>query len=116
MEIKIKPLSGCVQILLGILTLGMAPLMAWLNERHWPKLADEQGRVTRGGTRIAWNEFTKITKVITNINRGAATTEHYELRYAKGKVVVAVYRLENGPQVFEYIWQHLPEQAKEPQQ
>src|SRR5262249_33690338 len=63
---------------------GCAPLMQWLNERNWPKSVDEQGLVTRGGTRIAWNEFTRITKVITNIGRTGAKTEHYELRYPKG--------------------------------
>ena len=115
MEIKIKPIPGCMQIFLAVFTLGVAPLMQWLSERNWPKSVDEQGLVTRGGTRIAWDEFTRITKVITNIGRTGATTEHYELRYPRGKVVVAEYRLENGRQVFDYLWQHLPEQAKRAQ-
>jgi hypothetical protein len=112
MDVRIKPLSGCMQIFLGVMTLGVAPLMTWLNERNWPKSLDEQGLVTRGGFQINWNEFTKITKVITNIGRTGAKTEHYELRHPKGKVIVAVYRLENGSQVFDYIWGHLPEQTK----
>jgi hypothetical protein len=115
MEIKIKPVSGCLQIVLGVFTFGVAPLAAWLNERKWPKSVDEQGLTTRGGTRIAWDEFTNIKKVITRIGRTSTTTEHYELSGSKGKIVVAPYRLENGTQVFEYIWRRLPERIKEPQ-
>ena len=113
MEVKIKPLPGCLQIVLAVLTLGVAPLMAWLNQRQWPKLVDDQGLVSRGGSRIAWAEFTKITRVITNIGRSGGKTEHYELRYPKGKIVVAEYRLVDGEQVFDYIWQRLPAGIKQ---
>ena len=112
MEVKISPVSGCAQIVLGILTLGVFQIAKWLNERHWPKSVNEHGVITRGGTQIAWNEFNKIAKVVTNIGNTGSKTEHYELSSLKGKVVVAIYRLENGAQVFEYIWQHLPEQVK----
>ena len=115
MEVKIIPISGCVQIFLGVFTLGVAPLAGWINQRQWPKSVDEQGLTTRAGTRIAWDEFTKITKVITRIGQTSTTTEHYELRGSKGKVVVAPYRLENGEQVFDYIWRRLPERVKAPQ-
>jgi hypothetical protein len=113
MEIKIKPLGGCVSIILAILTLGIAPLAIWISERGWPKLVDEQGLVTRGGKRIAWAEFTRASRVLTQVTRGSSSTvEYYELFSPRGKVVVVAYRLENGQQVFDYIWQHLPEQAK----
>lgn len=115
MEVKTIPVPGCLQIFLGVFTLGVAPLAGWLSERKWPKSVDEEGLVTRGGTRIAWNDFTKITRVITRIARTSNTTEHYELRSPKGKVLVVLFRLENGTQVFDYIWRHLPEQIKQPQ-
>ncbi|HET9906157.1 MAG TPA: hypothetical protein VFQ23_05940 [Anaerolineales bacterium] len=115
MDVKIKPLSGCLQIVLGVLTLGIAPLAAWLNERAWPKSVDEQGLTTRAGTNIAWGDFTKIKKVITKIGQTSTTTEHYELSGPNGKVVVAPYRLENGNQVFDFIWRRLPERIKQPQ-
>jgi len=114
MEVKTIPVPGCLQIFLGVFSLGVAPLAGWLSERKWPKLVDEQGIVTRAGTRIAWNEFTKVTRVITRIGRTSNTTEHYELKSPKGKVLVVVFRLENGSQVLDYIWQRLPEQAKQP--
>jgi hypothetical protein len=115
MEIKIKPVPGCLNIILAVLTLGVYPLAAWLTARNWPKSVDEQGLVTRGGKRLPWNEFTKITKVITNINQSAAKTEHYELFHPGGKVIVAEYRLENGAQIMDYIWNRLPEQARKAQ-
>ncbi len=114
MDVKIKPLSCCMKVTLGVLTLGLMPLFLWLNSRHWPKHVDEKGLVTYNDTQVDWNAFTKITKVITR--QGSATlSEHYELKYPKGKVVVAPYRLENGDQVMDYIWQHLPEQVRQPQ-
>ena len=115
MDVKILPVSGCVNIFLGVATFGVAPLAAWLNERKWPQSVDEQGLTTRGGTKITWDEFTNIKKVITRIGNTSNTTEHYELSGSKGKVVVAPYRLENGAQVFDYIWRRLPEGIKEPQ-
>lgn len=115
MEVKIIPISGCVQVILAVFTLGIAPLAKWLGERNWPKFVDEQGLVTRGENRIPWNEFTKVTKVVTRIGNTSGTTEHYELRHPKGKVIVAEYRLVNGNQIMNYIWQRLPEQAKKAQ-
>src|SRR5215207_8295989 len=116
MDIKIKPVSGCLQIFLGVFTFGVAPLAGWLSQRTWPQSVDDKGLTTRGGTRIAWDEFTKVTKVITRIGRTSTKTEHYELSGSKGKVVVAPYRLENGTQVVDYIWLRLPQGIIEPQQ
>ncbi len=111
MDVRIIPISGCLQVFLGVVTLGVAPLLGWLNERNWPKKVDEQGLTTRAGTQIRWSEFTRATKVITRIGQTSATTEHFELRWPKGRVVVAPYRLEDGAKVMEYVWQHLPESA-----
>lgn len=115
MEIKIKPVSGCLNIALTILTLGVYPLAAWLNQRNWPRSIDEQGLVTRGGKRILWKDFTKFTKVLTKISSGAVRTEHFELFHPGGRVVVAEYRLVDGSQVLDFIWNHLPEPVKQSQ-
>jgi hypothetical protein len=113
MELKIVPINGCLQVFLAVMTLGVAPLATWLNERGWPKAVDEEGLTTRGGTRIAWGEFTKVKRVLTQVTRGSSSTiEHFELFSPKGKVVVAAYRLVDGEQVLNYIWQRLPESAK----
>ncbi|MBK8794105.1 MAG: hypothetical protein IPN59_13505 [Holophaga sp.] len=113
MEVKIIPLNGCMQVFLAVMTLGVAPLMVWLNERSWPKSVDEQGLLTRGGVKIPWSDFSKITRVVTRIGNTSSTTEHFELVHPKGKVVVTVYRLENGQKILDYIWQRLPAAAKQ---
>ena len=114
MDIKIRPLGGCMQVFLAVMTLGVAPLAIWLGERNWPKRVDEQGLETRGGKRIAWNEFTKVTRVITQVTRGSSSgVESFQLDSKQGKVSLVVYRLENGEQVFDYIWRHLPDAAKQ---
>jgi len=114
MDVKIIPISGCLQVVLAVLTLGVAPLAQWIVQRGWPKTLDEQGLVTRGGKRIAWSEFTKIVRVRTQVTQGSSSTvEHFDLHSPKGKVSVAAYRLENGDAVLDYIWQRLPEAAKQ---
>jgi hypothetical protein len=110
MEVKLIPVSGCIQVFLGVFTLGVAPLAIVMQERRWPKNVDEQGLETRGGKRIAWGEFTRIVKVVTNVN--GTITERFDLHSEKGKVPVVVYRLMDGPQVLQYIWERLPEKAK----
>jgi hypothetical protein len=115
MEVKIIPISGCMQIFLGVFTLGVAPLAQWILERRWPKEVNENELVTRGGKHILWNEFTKIVKVRTQVTRGSSSTvDHYELYSPREKVIVAVYRLQNGEHVFDYIVEHLPEQVVNP--
>jgi hypothetical protein len=115
MEVKKVPLSGCLQVILAVFTLGVAPLLISMGERSWPKLVDDQGLVTRGGKRIPWNEFTKVTKVVTRIGSGGGTTEHYELRSKQGKVIVPTYRLQDGEKVVDFILNRLPESALQKQ-
>lgn len=110
MEVKVIPLSGCLSLMLGVFTLGVAPIAIKLKERNWPKLLDEQGLVTRGGKFIAWGEFTKFEKVITTVQ--GTTTERYDLHSPKGTVAVVIYRLVDGEQALDYIWQRLPEATK----
>lgn len=112
MEVHVLPLSGCTMFLLGVFTLGIAPIAIKLKERNWPKRVDEQGLLTRGGKFIAWNEFTRIEKVITRIQGSSVTTERYDLHSPKGKVSIVVHRLVDGDKVLQYVWERLPEHAK----
>jgi hypothetical protein len=110
LDVKPIPLNGCLMLVLGICTLGIAPLGIKLKERSWPMLLDEEGLVTRGGNRIAWDEFTKIEKVVTRVQ--GTWVERYDLHSPKGKVSVVVYRLQDGPEILEMIWQRLPDKIK----
>ncbi len=113
MDVKIRPLPGCMNVFLAVLTLGVAPLGKWIVERSWPRRVDEEGIETRGGKRIPWASFTRAVRVLTRVTQGSSSTvEHYELHSPQGKVNVAAYRLEDGEAILDYIWQHLPEAAK----
>lgn len=113
MEVQIIPISGCMMFFLGVLTLGIAPLSIKLKERNWPKRLDEQGVLTRSGKFIAWDEFTKIEKVITRIQgSGVTTTERYDVHSPKGVVSIVPHRLVNGEKVLQYVLERLPERAK----
>lgn len=107
MQVNVRPLSGCTTVLLGVFTLGIAPLSIWLKERSWPKELNEQGLLTRGGKFIAWSEFTKVRKVVTRVG-GGVTTERYDLHSPKGKVSIVPDRIDDARAVLEYVWDHLP--------
>ena len=111
MEVRVIPMSGCLMVVLGVFTLGVAPLSIKLKERGWPKSLDEQGLVTRGGKRIAWGEFTEAVKIVTKVQ--GTVTERYEFRSPKGVVPVVVHRLERGPEALQYIWDRLPEKVRQ---
>ncbi len=110
MEVRVAPMSGCMMLFLGVFTLGIAPISIKLKERNWPKRVDEQGLLTRSGKQIAWNEFTKIEKVITRVQ--GTITERYDLHSPKGTVSIVVHRLVDGDKVLQYIWEQLPEHVK----
>lgn len=110
MIVKVKSISGFLMTFLGVMTLGAAPLAEWVIERGWPKELDGNGLVTRGGKRIAWNEFTRAVKMTMHLEQ--EDTLRYDLYSPKGKVVVAGDRLEDSREVLSYIWRCLPETAK----
>jgi hypothetical protein len=110
MEVQIVKTSGCMTLVLGVFTLGVAPLAIWLQQRNWPARLDEEGLVTRGGKRIVWEEFTRAVRVVTRIASGV-TVERIELHSPKGKVLVPGERLVDGQRVVQYILEHLPEKC-----
>ncbi len=112
MEVKIFKLSGCLTFVLGVFTLGIAPLAIWSQQRQWPAYLDENGLTTRSGKRIAWDEFTRAVRVVTRVASGV-TVERYELHSPQGKVLVPTERLVNGQDVVQYILAHLPERTFE---
>lgn len=112
MEVRVLPMSGCMMLFLGVFTLGIAPITIKLKERNWPKRVDEQGLLTRGGKFIAWNEFSKVEKVITKLEGSGITTERYDLYSPKGTVSIVAYRLVDGDKILQYVWERLPEHVK----
>lgn len=113
MEVKFVKPSGCLMLFLGVLSLGVAPLVIWWQQRSWPARVDETGLTTRAGKFIPWHAFTRVVHVATQLGSGATATrvERLELHSPSGKVLVPTERLLNSEQVIGYILDHLPEQA-----
>lgn len=110
MEVRIRPMPGCLMVILGVCSLGVAPLAIKMKEKHWPRTVDDSGLTTRGGRFVAWPEFTRIVKVVTNVD--GTVTERYDLHAPTGTVGIVLSRMEDSQTVFNYIWERLPESAK----
>ncbi len=109
MEVRAMKLGGCLMVILGVFTLGVAPLGIWWSMRRWPAWVDNQGVRLKSGVTIGWPQITRVVKVVSDVN-GTITTR-YDLQSALGVVRVVPDRLENGEQVLEFILQRVPPNA-----
>ena len=89
------------------MTLGVFPLLVSLGERHFIRQMDEAGVVTRGGRRIAWNEFTGIVQSKGQMN-STVLSDEYLLKSSKGKASLPTWRAENAAEAKAFLFQHLP--------
>jgi len=112
MEVRLRRQpSGCIYWPLTIMTLGLFALLKSMGERHFVQQMDEMGVVTRGGTRINWNEFTSIERWQAKITRSAsapALSDEYLLKSGKGKVLLPPWPTENAKEASDYLFKHLP--------
>jgi len=99
--------SGCIYWPLTLMTLGLFALLKSMGERHFIRQMDETGVLTRGGRRIAWNEFTSIERWQGKMKRNVLSDE-YLLKSPKGKVSLPTWRAENAQEAKDYLFQHLP--------
>lgn len=111
MDVQTKGSTTCLMLFLGLLTLGVGPLLVWWQQRNWPRRVDESGITTRSGKHIPWQAFTHMTYSRTRIATGYEV-ERYDIYSPKIHVIVPTERLVNGSQVVEYILRHLPEPVK----
>jgi len=78
-----------------------------MGERHFIRQMDDAGIVTRGGRRIAWNEFTRIVQSRGKM-QGAVLSDEYILHSSKGKVSLPTWRTENAEAAKAFMLQRLP--------
>jgi hypothetical protein len=113
-EVQLRPgAPGCLRYPVSVLTLGLYPLMARLAERKFIRRMDEQGVETRGGQRIAWNEFTRIRRVRSGYgtpgSRPTATwSDEFILGSPRGKVSLPTWRTVNAKEAVDYALARLP--------
>lgn len=100
-EAEVVPLSGCALAVLGILSLGIVPLVMRSSERAWPRWLDADGFTTRANRRYRWSEIRRLRQVVTFVNQ--VRTERWDLETDRGAVASIVeHRLRNGPQVLAF--------------
>jgi len=103
--------SGCIYWPLTLMTFGLFAVLKTMGERHFIRQMDETGVLTRGGTRINWNEFTSIERWQSKMTRSAAAaplSDEYLLKSSRGKVSLPLWRAENAQEARDYLFQHLP--------
>ncbi len=110
-----RGVRGCVWYPVGCLTLGFAPLIAKLGERHFVRRMTEDGLETRSGKRIGWNQITSVTftrGVVggPSVYGGGGTTVSYEyiLTSPAGKASVPLWRTVNQDEVRAFFLAHVP--------
>ena len=108
MEVRLRrhP-GGCIFWPLTIMTFGLFPLLKNWGERHFIQQMDDTGVVTRGGRKIAWNEFTSIVRWQNKMS-GAVMSDEYILKSPKGKVSLPTWRALNAQEAREYLFQRVP--------
>ena len=133
-EVELRPgVPGCVTLPLALLSLGAIPLLMRWNERRFVRRMDEHGVETRGGKRIAWQEFTRIeraqssmrtgrTALRTSISddiyapKGHGLSDEYLLESPRGRVSVPLWRARNRDEVRAFTLTHLPAHLLPPRQ
>ena len=91
----------------SLITFGLFALLISLGERHFAVRMETVGVLTRGGTRIAWNEITGLNRTKGILNGGVLSDE-YPLKSSKGKVSLPMWRVENAREATDYLVAHLP--------
>lgn len=126
LEVELRPgVPGCITLPLALMSLGAIPLLMRWNERRFVRRMDEQGVETRGGKRIAWQEFTRIERAQTSIrsgrtalqtrisddiyaSKGRGLSDEYLLESPRGRVSVPLWRTKNRDAVRAFTLEHLP--------
>jgi hypothetical protein len=107
-DIVLRPAPlGCLRLGLGIMSLGLIPLLLRQREGHFIGRMDEAGFLTRGGKRIAWTEVTGARRVQGTLN-GAVMSDEVLISTKRGEVSLPVWRAENPAAVVDYAMRHLP--------
>ena len=108
MEVTLRPAPmGCLRLGLGIISLGLIPLLLRSRERHFIWRMDDAGFETRGGKRIAWTDVTSVRRVQGRMG-GAVLSDELLISTRHGEVSLPLWRAEQPAAVRDYALQRLP--------
>jgi len=97
-EIRVSVGYWIIAITLGIVTLGIVPLVMILSRRNWPKIVDDDGLTLGDGTRIPWKACTHVAKVpgTTQLVFGGTTVPFPTFSIRRGKQILGEIRQRLG--------------------
>ena len=109
MEVQItrRP-NGCIFFFLGLLTLGLVPLLLRGREAVFVVRMDDNGVTTKGGKIIPWSDFKKAAYSKYRIRNGGTILEEYNFKTSKGSVNFFSNRMKNFDQAIDYVWTKIP--------
>jgi len=110
-SIQYRKLSGCLSLILGVMSLGVANLAIWLTSRKWPVLADESGVVLGNGKRIAWERIQRVVHVTTNVS--GTVVHRFTFELDRGSWMLPYERLVNPQPVLDFVMARVPASAKQ---
>jgi hypothetical protein len=85
----------------------MIPLLMMNVERHFIRYMEPWGVTTRGGKKIGWNEFTRVTRARGGVKE-LVLSDEYLLDSPKGKVSLPLWRAMNAQEARDFLVQYLP--------
>lgn len=107
-EVKLRPgVHGCITLPLAIMTLGLVPLLMRVGARHFIARMDESGLVTRGGTRIAWNEIERVQRTVGKV-QGMKMSDELLLFSPRGRASLPIWRTENAEEALAWFMSRAP--------
>lgn len=108
MEIVLRPAPmGCLRTGLGIMSLGLIPLLLRRQEGRFIRVMDDAGFETRGGKRITWAEVTAVERVQGRMNN-AVLSDELVLRTRQGAVSLPLWRAVDPAAVRDFALRRLP--------
>jgi hypothetical protein len=110
-EVDLRPpMGGCMMVFIAVATVGVYPLLRWLIERRYIHRMDDEGFVTRAGTRVRWGEITHIRHISREMD-GRIMSDEYDVRSARGRSCLPLSRTGNVREVLDYFIQRVPQEA-----
>ncbi len=97
-DIRVSVGYWLIAVGLGVVTLGIVPLVMLLSRRAWPRVVDDEGLTLRDGTRIPWTACTHVAKVpgATQLVFGGTTVPFPTFSIRRGKHILGDIRQRLG--------------------
>jgi hypothetical protein len=112
MDVQLRGFA-CLDVAGCFLSLGLLPIILFLQINSLPKRLTDEALITRSGKSIPWNQFTKATITHHYVkgsasSKGSYTGTRFNLTYPGGKLNFYTMRVANNNEVVQFITSHLP--------